>query len=744
MVKPKIIKKEIEFAGKQLSLEYGEVAGQANGAVLARYGETVVLATVTASEPKEEVTFFPLTVDYIERLYAGGRIKASRFVKREGKPSDEAILAGRAIDRSIRPLFPKEFKKEVQVVITVLSVDLENDPALLGMIAASAALACSDVPWNGPIGAVRVGWNPNVNGASFMLNPTESELAFSDLDLVLAGTSEAAVMVEAGAKEVVEKEILAAIEFGQKGIRPVIDLISELAKEAGVKKLGIEKDPAAEKLVADARKFALGEVKKLIGNGLTKEESAELMEKIQEKFFKEYEGIYTKAKMAVALSDLVKEAVRELIIKDGKRPDGRKMDEVRPLYMRVGILPRTHGSALFQRGETQVLTIATLGSTSLEQLIEGPAGEETKRYIHHYNFPPFSTGETGRIGAPGRREVGHSALAERALLPMIPSEDDFPYAIRLVSEALSSNGSTSMASTCGSTLSLMDAGVPIKAPVSGVAMGLLKGGDKIQLLTDITGLEDQCGDMDFKVAGTEEGVTALQMDIKVGGLLHETMVAALTQAKTARLHILEEMLKVIGEPREKLSEFAPKVEALKIPVKKIGEVIGPGGRMIKGIIEKTGTAIDVQDDGTITISSVDLEKVAEAKKIIDDLTRELKVGEILEGEVRRVTDFGAFVEILPGREGLVHISELSHEFVDRVSDVVKVGEKIRVKVIKIDEEGKISLSRKALESDRGGSQGEKPTGERRRKPLGYRTPDWRRSTAAGREGRYSRRSTARR
>ncbi len=728
--KPKIIRKEIEFAGRPLVFEYGEVAGQANGAVLARYGETAVLATVTASEPREEVSFFPLVVDYIERLYAGGRIKASRFVKREGKPSDEAIIAGRMIDRALRPLFPKNFKKEIQVVITILSVDLENDPGLLGMLGASAALSCSDIPWEGPVAAVQVGLSPQANGGGFILNPTESELDFSELNLVVAGTSKATVMVEAEAKEIKESEILTAIEFGQEKIQPIVKMISKLATEAKVEKLEIEEDPDEEKLMGDVRKFALGKVKKIVEKIPAKEDYAEAMETLREELFEEYEGVHTKVKMSIALDSLVGEAVRELVIKDGKRPDGREMNKVRPLHMKVKMLPRTHGSAIFQRGETQVLTIATLGSTSLEQLIEGPAGEETKRYIHHYYFPPFSTGETGRIGAPKRREIGHSALAERALLPVIPSEEEFPYAIRLVSEILSSNGSSSMASACGSTLSLMDAGVPIKNPVSGIAMGVFKEGKTIRLLTDITGLEDQCGDMDFKVAGTKEGVTALQMDIKVKGLSHETMVKALDQAKQARLAVLEEMLKVIGKPREELSKYAPKVATLKIPTNKIGEVIGPGGKMIKGIIEKTGTAIDVKDDGTVNITSVEGEKVAEARKIIEDLTRQLQVGEVLEGEVKRTTDFGAFVEILPGREGLVHISELSHDFVSKATDVVKVGDKIKVKVIGISEDGKINLSKKVLEPGSSGKRERK--GERGKKPLGYRTPDWR-------KGRYPQR-----
>jgi len=749
----KLIKKEIEFAGRTLSLEYGEVARQANGAVLARYGETVILAAVTASEPREDLGYFPLTVDYIERLYAGGRIKGSRFVKREGKPSDEAIVASRMIDRVLRPLFPKEFKKEVQVVITVLSVDLENDPALLGLIGASAALTCSNIPWNGPAAVARVGWNPGMDGAGLILNPSESQLAFSDLDLVVAGTAEATVMVEAGAKELDEGAILESIEFGQKGLQPVVSLIKELGEEVGAEKMEVEKDPDAEELADAVRKFAFEKLKGIMGRNLAKDECEEAMDALKEELFKKFEGTYTKVRMASAFDDLKIEAVRGLILKDGRRPDGRKLDEVRPLHIRVGVLPRTHGSAIFQRGETQVLTTATLGSVSLEQLIEGPTGEETKRYIHHYYFPPYSTGETGRIGSPKRREIGHSALAERALLPMIPPAEEFPYAIRLVSEVLSSNGSSSMAATCGSTLSLMDAGVPIKAPVSGVAMGLLKEGEDVHLLTDITGLEDHCGDMDFKVAGTEKGVTALQMDIKVAGLGRKVLAEALAQARKARLAILEEMVSVIGKPREKLSEYAPKVVSLKIPTKKIGEVIGPSGRTIKGIIEKTGTAIDVKDDGTVTISSVEAEKVAEAKKLIEDMTRELAVGEVLEGEVKRITDFGAFVEVLPGREGLLHISELSHSFVDRVDKVVKVGEKVRVKVIGLDA-GKISLSMKALEpraeagaAARRGSRagtlqnrmrtGRDAFGGRARKPLGRRVPGQRGALYSRKKGRYS-------
>ncbi len=725
----KVIKKETEVGGRTISLEYGELAGQANGAVLARYGDTVVLAAATSAEPREDVGYFPLFVEYIERLYAGGVIKGSRFVKREGKPSDDAIISGRVIDRTIRPLFPKNYKNEVQVVVTVLSVDLENDPGILGVIAASAALSCSDIPWDGPAAAARIGRSADGDiPHTLILNPAQAEMEFSDLDLIVSGKADAVVMVEGEANEVPEEGVLEAIEFGQKSIKEITKLITDLSSEVGVKKKEIEIDEQMEKLTADVKKFALASLKDIVEKTTTKEEFKEEVASLQEEVFEKFEGTYQKADMAPALSDLTKEAVRELVIKDGKRTDGRKSDEVRPLHIRTGILPRTHGSAIFQRGETQALTIATLGSTSLEQLIEGPMGEETKRYIHHYYFPPFSVGEVGRMGFPKRREIGHSVLAERALERMIPAGEQFPYTIRLVSEILSSNGSTSMAAVCGSTLALMDAGVPIKAPVSGIAMGLFTDGKTTRVLTDIAGIEDQCGDMDFKVAGTEKGVTAVQMDLKVKGISHKVMTEALERARKARLHILEEMLKVLGKPREELSEYAPKVVTVKIPTDKIGTVIGPGGRMIRDITSRTGAAIDIEEDGTITITAKEAESVQEAKKIVEDLTREVEIGEVFDGTVKRIMDFGAFVEVLPGKEGLVHVSELSHEYVSKPSDVVKVGDKIKVKVIEIDDQGRINLSKKALEKssgvkrDQGRSQGES---DRSKKPLGYRTPSYR-------------------
>ena len=734
MLDKKLIKKEIDFGGRPLSLEYGELADQANGAILARYGDTVVLATATAAKPQEDRGYFPLFVEYVERLYAGGIIKGSRFIKREGRPRDEAILAGRIVDRTIRPFFPKEYKEEVQVVTTILSVDAENDAEILAVIAASAALSCSNIPWEGPAAAARIGRSADGDAPSVLiLNPSQAELEFSDLDMVVSGTSDAVAMVEGGADEVPENVILEAIEFGQKSLQPVIKMIKELAKESSVAKKEIEVDEALKKVRADISEFAVAPLKKIVEKTSNKEEFNEQLDELTMKVYEKFEGTYQKTVMSSVVGDLVKDAVRELVIQDGKRTDGRKFDEVRPLAMRLGVLPRTHGSALFQRGGTQVLTITTLGSTSLGQIIEGPLGEVTKRYLHHYYFPPYSVGEVGRMIGPGRREIGHSALAERALEKMIPSEEQFPYTIRLVSEVLSSNGSSSMASTCGSTLALMDAGVPIKSPVSGIAMGLFTDGKTVRVLSDIAGIEDECGDMDFKVAGTEKGITAVQMDLKVKGISHKIMTEALDSARKARLHILEQMLKVIAKPREELSKYAPKVATVKIDTEKIGTVIGPGGRMIRSITETTGAAIDIEEDGTVTITAKEEESLQAARKLIEDLTREVEVGEVFDGEVKRLMDFGAFVEVLPGKEGLVHVSQLSHDFVSKPADVVKVGDKIKVKVIEIDELGRINLSKKALEKapPGGGERGENQRGDDRdrgrgRTSTGSRTPDRRR------------------
>lgn len=726
-----IIKKEIEFGGQTLSLETGRLALQANGSVLARLGDTVVLATAVMGEAKEELGYFPLVVDFEEKLYAGGKIKTSRFVKREGRPSDGAILTGRLIDRSIRPLFPKkDFYNEVQVILTMLSVDQENSPAILGMIAAYAALTISNIPWQGSLGAARIGFKEG----NFLLNPGNGELEFSDLNLILAGSKEGILMVEAEANELPEAEVIKALEWGHQQIQPIIALIEELQKEVGQEKL-----PVVEKEAnLEIKQAILAYVQEKMGDELfspTRASRDSAREEFLEELFLVFEGKVTKNEMTEIFDEAVRKAVRVRILEKNLRPDGRDdLTVVRPLNIEVGVLPRTHGSALFARGETQVLTIATLGSTSLEQLIEGPTGEETKRFMHHYNFPPFSTGEVGRLGWPGRREVGHGALAERALLPVIPSEEEFPYAIRLVSEVLSSAGSTSMASVCGSTLALMDTGVPIKSAVAGVAMGLVTSEDQKQskILTDIAALEDFYGDMDFKVAGTKNGINALQMDIKLAKVSHEILTVALNQARDARLFILQKMAQVIGEPRQELSIYAPRVISVLIDPKKIGEVIGPGGKVVRNIQDETETIIDIKEDGTVHISGKSEENAQRARAWIESLTKEVKVGEIYQGKVTRILDFGALVEILPGKEGLVHISEFSPGYVSNVRDFVKEGEELKVKVVSLDERGKIRLSVKALKME-GFTEGEFRGGKSRfaKKPRSgidhrtrpsYRTP----------------------
>ncbi|MBM4402064.1 MAG: polyribonucleotide nucleotidyltransferase [Candidatus Cloacimonetes bacterium] len=691
-----MIRDELEYAGRKLSLETGHLANQATAAVLARYGETVVLVTVVVAEPREDIDYFPLFVEYEERLYAGGKIKTSRFVKREGRPRDEAILNARLIDRAIRPLFDQGFKNEVQVIVTILSVDQENDPAILSLVAASAALAISGAPWAGPIAAARIGHH---NG-NFLLNPGNGELAFSDLDLVVAGTSSDIVMVEAGAKEVSGETILSAFDFAQAHLVPLISFIKSFSKKAAKEKISYEE----VKIDEGVKEAIEAHTSKNFPENIfaqTKEERGTAREEFLEELYSVFEGKATKADIAKVFDEVVKKMVREKILQEGVRPDGRKkMDEIRELEIEVGFLPRTHGSAMFRRGETQAITIATLGSTSLEQLIEAMTGEETKRYIHHYNFPPFSTGEVGRMGWPSRREIGHGALAERALLPLIPNEEKFPYTIRLVSEILSSSGSTSMASVCGSTLSLMDAGVPIGRPAAGIAMGLVKKGDDYKILSDIQALEDYFGDMDFKVAGTEKGITALQLDIKTLGLSRKILAEALAQSQEGYLKILTEMLKVIGRPREELSKYAPRIITLQIDPKRIGEIIGPGGKVVRSIQEETNTVIDIKEDGTVFIAGTDEEKAKQAEAKIRGIVREVKVGEIFDGKVTRITDFGAFVEILPGKEGLCHISELTPGYVKNVNDYVDVGDTLKVKVIEIDNLGRINLSHRVLGSSR--------------------------------------------
>lgn len=688
----KIVKKSIEINGKELSLEVGRFAEQASAAVLARLGDTMVLATVTASSKETTLDYFPLSVEYVERLYAGGRIKGSRWVKREGRPSDDAVLAGRIIDRSIRPLFPKTYKHDVQVIITVLSVDGENDPDVLGLVATSAAIAISPIPWNGPIAGVRVGYVKDNGNSTFLINPTLPEQALSEFDFVVAGTKEKTVMLEGGFCETPEAVVFEAVEKAKEVNGKLIDLINSLARDVGKTKVTVPAVSAADelkkKIAADYKKEMAQVFAKKAEKEFGGDEVVALAKTIAESYGTQSNNVKA---IEEALDGLFKSQVREQVITTSKRFDGRTVDEIRPIAVDVGILPRTHGSAIFQRGQTQALTVVTLGTPSLEQLIESPMGEESKRYIHHYSMPPYSLGETGRVGTPSRREIGHGALAERALLSVIPSEDEFPYTIRLVSEIMSSNGSTSMASTCGSTLALMDAGVPIKEPVAGISIGLMTDAKKYVLLTDIMGIEDFAGDMDFKVAGTKNGITAIQLDIKIDGLTDEIVEETLERARDARMKILEAMLAVIPEPRKNLSQYAPKVKVVKIPTEKIGEVIGPGGKMIRQIIAVTGASVDVEDDGSVMISGTE-DAVAKAVEWVEGLTKDVQPGEEYEGEVKRILPFGAFVEILPGKDGMVHVSQMSTGFVGSPNDVVAIGQKVKVRVMEIDDQKRVNLS----------------------------------------------------
>jgi len=682
----KKIEKSIELGGRKLTLTTGTVAEQASSAILAKYGDTVVLATVVASKTDTSLDYFPLSVDYQERLYAGGRIKGSRWVKREGRPSDDEILTGRIIDRSIRPLFSKTYKKDVQVIVTVLSVDLENDPTIPAAMAVSAALSSSSIPWDGPVSILKVG----IKDSSYFINPLVSEMVDSDMDLVVSCSKKAIVMLEAGAKEVPEEKVLDGIKFAQEESKKVISFIEDFTKEVGKKKQIVPEDPITEEIKKKVKKLIEEKLDDLVKSFVELEGGADIWE-VKKAVMAEFDESEQKI-AADAVEKIFKEKVRKDIL-SGKRPDGRKTDEIRKITCEVGVLPRTHGSAIFKRGQTQVLNVATLGAPSLGQSIETAEGEETKRYMHHYSMPPFASGEVGRIGSPSRREIGHGALAERALEPVIPSEEVFPYAILLVSEVLSSNGSTSMASTCGSTLSLMDAGVPITSPVSGIAMGLVIEDDKkFAVLSDIMGLEDFMGDMDFKVTGTEKGVTAIQLDVKTLNLSVEILGEALKQAKIGRNFILGEMLKTIKSSREKVSTFAPKIQVVKVPVEKIGEVIGPGGKTIKRIIAETGAQVEVNNDGSVNISGVDGEAVDKAVGEVESLVKEVQAGEIYKGEVKRIQPFGAFVEILPGKDGLVHISDMSEGFVKNPEDVVKIGDEIEVRVKEVDDLGRINLS----------------------------------------------------
>lgn len=693
-----IIKKSMSLAGRELSIETGHLAKQASGAVLVRYGDTVVLVTATTSkEPREGVDFFPLTVDYEEKMYAVGKIPGG-FLRREGRATEAATLSARLIDRPIRPLFPKGYRCDVQIVATVLSVEADNEPDMCAMIGASAALHLSSAPFMGPIAGVSVG----LIGDEFIINPTEAQRAESRMHLSVAGTFDAIMMVEAGAKEVPEEQMLDAIMFGHEGIQRIVAMIEEFradALAAGIaqNKIDVEPIELPEDIVADVEATAHDELKEalqIVNKQARDEAVSAVKDKAVEALIEKYPE--QEEDLRAALEAMMKQIVRKLITLEHKRPDGRAVTEVRPLTCEVDLLPRAHGSAVFTRGQTQIMSVTTLGSLRDNQLLDGIENVDSRRYLHHYNFPPYSVGETRPMRGPGRREIGHGALARRALEPVIPSEEEFPYTIRVVSEAIESNGSTSMGSVCGSTLSLMAAGVPIKKPVSGVAMGLIREGDEFVVLTDLQGLEDALGDMDFKVAGTKDGVTALQMDIKITGINRAILKQALAQAYDGRMFIMDAMLAAIPAPRTELSPYAPRVLQMKIDVDKIKDVIGSGGKTIKKIIELTGVEIDVEETGVVHILSVDADAAARAQKMIEDIVREPEVGEIYEGPVVKIMDFGAFVNILPGKDGLVHISQLAKKRVNKVEDVVKVGDIVRVKLVEIDKQGRLNLSMKAL------------------------------------------------
>ncbi|GAB4203027.1 MAG: polyribonucleotide nucleotidyltransferase [Roseiflexaceae bacterium] len=689
-----------EIAGRTLTLEAGRFAEQADGAVTVRYGDTVLLATVVgAKEPREGIDFFPLTVDYEEKMYAAGKIPGS-FFKREGKPTTTAILISRLTDRPLRPLFPKGYANEVQVIITTFSIDMVNDPGPLAIIGASAALAISDLPFKGPVGAALVGHL----GGQIQINPAMADMAHSRLDLVVAGTKDAVLMVEAGAHELTEDEMLDGVMQGHAICKQICDLQEQLVALCGRPKRAFTPPPADTSL-EDAITAYMGTRLREAVNNPDKTARVDATDALKADVLAHFtadepeEELASRSKaVAKTFESLLKEEVRSAILERDLRVDGRGLKDIRPIHIDVGVLPRVHGSGVFTRGQTQVLTITTLGSPGEEQRLDDLGVETSKRYIHHYNFPPFSTGEAKRLGSPRRRDIGHGALAERSLLAVLPSQDEFPYTMRLVSEVLSSNGSSSMASVCGSSLSLMDAGVPIKRHVAGVAMGLITGqGGAWKVLTDIQGLEDALGDMDFKVAGTDQGVTGLQMDIKTTGITYEIMRQAFAQAREGRLFILDKMNQALGEPREDLSPYAPRIITLQINPDKIGALIGPGGKTIRGIVESTGAQIDVEDDGRVFVSTADGEAAKRAVSMVEALTREIKVGDVFLGKVVRIMPFGAFVNLVPGKDGMVHVSELDINRVENVEDVVKMGDEINVMVIAVDPgTGKVSLSRRAI------------------------------------------------
>lgn len=684
--------------GRLLELEIGKVCEQANGQVWVKYGDTVVNVTACASkEPKPDIDFFPLSVDFEERMYSAGKIPGG-FIKREGRPSEHAILTSRLIDRPIRPLFPKGYYNDVVVVATVMSVDPDCSPEICGMIGSSVALACSDIPWDGPTGSVKVG---RVDG-QFVINPTLAQREVSDIEMTVSGTKEAIMMVEAGAKEVPEMEMLDAILFAHEEIKKIVAFIEEVVAEVGKPKMEVELYKPSEEIDAAVREFAVPKMKEAIK---TPEKQARLdaMDAVEEETKEHFAEVYPEGEKDInsVLYNITKETVRAMILDEGIRPDNRKLDEIRPIFCETGLLPRVHGTGLFKRGQTQVLSACTLAPASEAQTIDGITEQTEKRYIHHYNFPGYSVGEAKTSRSPGRREIGHGALAERALLPVIPPVEEFPYAIRVVSDVLSSNGSTSMGSTCGSCLALMDAGVPLKRPVAGIAMGLIErvkedGSSEFAILSDIQGMEDFLGDMDFKVTGTEVGVTAIQMDIKVHGLSREILEKALRQAKEGRMFIMDKMLEEIPEPRHELSKWAPRALSMMINPDKIRIVIGKGGETINGLVEKYGVKIDLSDDGLVSIYGTDGAAAEECKKAIELLVRDVEVGETYEGRVTRIMNFGAFIEILPGKEGLLHISKMAKERVEKVEDVMNIGDVVTVKVVEIDSQNRINLSRKEL------------------------------------------------
>lgn len=681
------------LAGRELKVEIGKIAELTSGSAIVTYGETMVMVNVSKSaEPRDGIDFFPLSVDYEERLYSVGKIPGG-FLKREGKPSEKAILTSRLIDRPIRPLFPKGFRNDVQVVATVLSVDPDCTPDIVSMIGSSIALSISEIPFNGPTGSVLIGL---VDGA-FVVNPTLSEREKSEMHLVVSGTKDAIMMVEAGANCIPDSLMLEAILFAHEEIKKIVTFIEEIVSEVGKEKMEVKLFKPDEEVEKAVREFATNDMKEAVQT-VEKLERAEKMDAVKAKTLEKFNDLLEEYQTDIedTLQAIIKEEVRKLIVHENIRPDNRKLDEIRPIWCDNGFVPRTHGSGLFTRGQTQVMSIATLGALGDVQILDGLDEEESKRYMHHYNFPAYSVGEARPSRGPGRREVGHGALAERALIPVLPSKEEFPYAIRVVSEVLSSNGSTSQGSVCGSTLSLLDAGVPIKAMVSGIAMGLIKHDDKVAILSDIQGMEDHLGDMDFKVAGTENGITAIQMDIKIAGIDKEILKTALEQAKVGRIHILNEMKKTISTPKPELSKYAPKIITMNINPDKIRDVIGPGGKVISKIIEETNVKIDIEQTGEVFISGVDSDMLNLAKKLIHDIVAEIELNEVYVGKVSRITNFGAFVEVLPGKEGLLHVSQISHDRVQKVEDALSIGDEIEVKVVEIDEKGRANLSRKVL------------------------------------------------